>query len=334
MKDRRIPTVPKWPFYVADIVLIGLAIWLVNHFPHPLAVWPATLMALCVAGAAVLGVWPHRMEYEASLKFAQSDGLADAVKEIRNVQTAAEQIRLATGQWQSVQEHSAKTAAAAKEIADRIAAEANAFSEFIQKTNDSEKATLRLEVEKLRRGEGQWLQILVHLLDHVFALYQAGARSGQPNLRDQLGNFQEACRDIVRRVGLTPFEASEDESFNSEKHQLVEGQAEPDPVQNPRVAQTLATGYMFQGQILRRSLVALKDESVLSAPAETGPSNLEERGTIADEFVQSAEDSQSVEFTADDTSASESETETRLTAEEDFRLESDRLTAGDDLKQA
>lgn len=332
MKDRRVPSVPKWPFYAADVVLIGLAIWLVNHFPHPLAAWPATLMALCVAGAAVLGVWPHRMEYEATLKFAQSDGLADAVKEIRNVQTVAEQIRLATGQWQSVQEHSAKTASAAKEIADRIAAEANAFSEFIQKTNDSEKATLRLEVEKLRRGEGQWLQILVHLLDHVFALYQAGARSGQANLRDQLANFQEACRDIVRRVGLTTFEANEDESFNSEKHQLAEGQPEPEAGQDARVAQTLATGYTFQGQVLRRSLVALKDENVQFTSTETAESNLEEGGTVTEEFVQSTEDSQGLDLAADYTPASE--TETRLTTEEEFRLEPDRLTASDDLKQA
>jgi len=329
MKDRRVPTVPKWPFYAADVVLVGLAFWMVSHFPHPLATWPATLMALCVAGAAVLGVWPHRMEYEATLKFAQSDGLADAVKEIRNVQTVAEQIRLATGQWQGVQEHAAKTTSAAKEIADRIAAEASAFSEFIQKANDSEKATLRLEVEKLRRGEGQWLQILVNLLDHVFALYQAGARSGQPNLRDQLGNFQEACRDIVRRVGLTPFEADEDELFSSEKHQLPEGQPEPDSTQNARVAQTLATGYTFQGQVLRRSLVALKDENVEAFSADGERSNLEEGGSVADEFAQASEDSQGLELAGDETPASESETR-----DGEFRLESDRLTAGDDLKQA
>ncbi len=330
MKDRRVPTVPKWPFYAADVVLIGLAIWLVNHFPHPLGAWPATLMALCVAGAAILGVWPYRMEYEASLRFAQSDGLADTVKEIKNVQTVAEQIRLATGQWQGVQDHSTKTVAAAKEIAERIAAEATAFSEFMQKANDSEKATLRLEVEKLRRGEGEWLQILVHLLDHVFALYQAGARSGQPNLRDQLANFQEACRDIVRRVGLTPFEAGEDEFFNGEKHQISEGQADPAP--DARIAQTLATGYTFQGQILRRTLVALKDDSFQAAAAETEAANLGEPESAPEEFVQAAEDSQGLEIAPDE--APTSETETRLTAEDDFRLESDRLSASDDLRQA
>jgi molecular chaperone GrpE (heat shock protein) len=328
MKDRRAPTVPKWPFYAADVVLIVLAIWMVNHFPHPLAAWPATLMALSVAGAAVLGVWPHHMEYEAALKFAQSDGLADTVKEIKNVQAVAEQIRLATGQWQTVQDHSTKTVAAAKEIAERIAAEATAFSEFMQKANDSEKATLRLEVEKLRRSEGQWLQILVHLLDHVFALYQAGGRSGQPNLRDQLGNFQEACRDIVRRVGLTPFEADTDEPFNSEKHQVAEGQPEPGP--DACVAETLATGYTFQGQLLRRSLVAIKgQESCGESAAQSA--DLEESEPVS-QSEASADDLQNLELGS---AAPVSEGDTTLVMERDFILESDRLTSSnDDLRQA
>ena len=155
MTERRLPSMTKWPYYVADVVLALLAVWIVRHYPHPLPFWPATLMVGCVVAAAALGIWPHRMEYQTAVQFAEADGLADAVKEIRNVQTVAEQIRLATSQWQGVQEHSAKTVAAAKEVSERISAEAQAFAEFMQKANDSEKATLRLEVEKLRRGEGQ-----------------------------------------------------------------------------------------------------------------------------------------------------------------------------------
>ena len=190
MNDRRVPPLAKWPFYAADLVLVGLAIWIVSHYPHPIPFWPATLIVACVAGAAVFGVLPHRMEYQTAVKLAEADGLVDAAREIRNVQTVAEQIHVATGQWQGVQEHSARTVSAAKEIAERIAAEAQAFADFMQKANDSEKAHLRLEVETLRRGEGQWLQVLVNLLDHTFALYQAGSHSGQPNLQNQLAQFQ------------------------------------------------------------------------------------------------------------------------------------------------
>ena len=320
----------KWPYYVADFVLAVLAIWIVNHYPHPLPFWPATLMVGCVAAAAALGVWPHRMEYQTAVQFAESDGLTDAIKEIRNVQTVAEQIRLATGQWQGVQEHSAKTVAAAKEVSERITAEAQAFAEFMQKANDSEKATLRLEVEKLRRGEGQWLQVLVLLLDHVFALHQAGARSGQPNLEAQLARFQEACRDVVRRVGLTPFEAGSDEPFDAGKHQVPEGQPQPEP--NARIAQTLAAGYTFQGQLVRRTLVALQQpQTEESAPQDASPSVTAGSGSESESTIDPEMDTASHEPLPAGLRDSSGE----LTPEQSFRLESESPAASsDELRQA
>jgi len=330
MTERRLPSMTKWPYYIADVVLAVLAIWIVKHYTHPLPFWPATLMVGCVVVAAVLGIWPHRMEYQTAVQFAEADGLADAVKEIRNVQTVAEQIRQATGQWQGVQEHSAKTVAAAKEVSERIAVEAQAFAEFMQKANDSEKATLRLEVEKLRRGEGQWLQVLVHLLDHVFALHQAGARSGQPNLEAQLGRFQEACRDVVRRVGLTPFEAALDEPFDAEKPQVPEGQPQPPP--ESRIAQTLAAGYTFQGQMVRRSLVTLQQsQTEESAPEQTSLSAAHGSGLDTESLTAAELETPSrASLTADSISP-----DGELTAEQSFRLESDSpANSGDELRQA
>lgn len=320
----------KWPYYVADVVLAVLAIWIVKHYPHPLPFWPATLMVGCVVVAAALGIWPHRMEYQTAVQFAKADGLADAIKEIRNVQAVAEQIRLATGQWQGVQEHSAKTVAAAKEVSERIAAEAQAFAEFMQKANDSEKASLRLEVEKLRRGESQWLQVLVLLLDHVFALHQAGSRSGQPNLEAQLGRFQEACRDVVRRVGLGHFEAGPDEPFDAGKHQVPEGQPQPEP--GARIAQTLAAGYTFQGQLIRRSLVALRQPYAKeSVPLQDSLSTATGSGS-EDEFSAAPEEDTPRHETL---TAGSSDAIGELTAEQGFRLESESPASGtDELRQA
>jgi hypothetical protein len=85
-----------------------------------------------------------------------------------------------------VQEGADKVARTSKEIAERMSAEAKAFMEFMQKANDSEKANLRLEVDKLRRSETDWLQVLVRMLDHVYALHLGAIRSGQPALIAQL----------------------------------------------------------------------------------------------------------------------------------------------------
>jgi molecular chaperone GrpE (heat shock protein) len=144
-----------------------------------------------------------------------------------------------------------------------MAAEVREFTEFMQKANDGEKATLRLEVEKLRRAEGDWLQVLVHLLDHVHALHTGATRSGQPRLIEQLTNFQNACRDTARRVGLVPFAAAAGEAFDAKRHQLVNG--EEMPANGAVIGETLATGFTFQGRLVRPALVRV------GAPAQAAP---------------------------------------------------------------
>jgi molecular chaperone GrpE (heat shock protein) len=186
------------------------------------------------------------------------------VAQIGKVEAAAEQIRLATSLWQGVQEQSGRTAAAAKEIAGRMTEEAKAFAEFMQKANDTEKGTLRLEVEKLRRAEADWLQVLVRILDHTFALNQAAARSGQRNVIEQLAHFQNACRDVTRRIGLVPIDVAPGEPFDAEKHQPFEVSGELPPA--ACVAETVATGFTYQGQPIRRPLVRLQVAVQTPAP--------------------------------------------------------------------
>jgi molecular chaperone GrpE (heat shock protein) len=180
----------------------------------------------------------------------------------------AAQISSATNQWAGVQEsvqgNSDKTVGATKEIADRMAEEIRLFSEFMTKMNDSEKTTLRLEVEKLRRGELEWLQVLVHILDHVFALHTAAMRSGDVKFAAPITTFQNACRDTARRLGLTPFAAEPNEPFDAERHQVA-GSKETPPA-GAVVAETVGSGYTFQGRLLRPALVRLRDGN---APVET-----------------------------------------------------------------
>jgi molecular chaperone GrpE (heat shock protein) len=171
----------------------------------------------------------------------------------------AQQISSATGQWQTVQEQADKTAGLAKQISERMSSELKGFTEFMQRSNESEKANLRLEVEKLRRMETDWLQVSVRMLDHVYALHQGALRSGQPRLIEQLGNFQTACRDAARRVGLIPYAAIAAEPFDGQKHQLVDAEAKAPS--GAVIAETIAAGYTFQGKLIRPALVRLSNGS-------------------------------------------------------------------------
>src|SRR5271154_581694 len=212
--------IPKWPFLIGDAALLVAAFFFVRREPKPSAHWE--IPAACVALGAILGCLPFILDYRAVVKAVEAGALGSISEKIQNLEKLAAQISSATNEWTNAQTQAEKTSAGAKQISDKMAEEVQQFTAFMQKMNDSEKSALRLEVEKMRRGEAEWLQVLVRILDHVFLLHAAAARSGQPKVADQIANFQNACRDAARRIGLTPFAAAPDEKFDAERHQAVE----------------------------------------------------------------------------------------------------------------
>jgi molecular chaperone GrpE (heat shock protein) len=247
---------PWWPFLIVDSIFVGLAALLLRTGHRPFLWWEACFLLVC----AVVGTWsfltPVFRRYAQEEGLSQAKMLADAAGQIHKLAQLAEQIGGATAQWRELQNEAALTAQSAKSVADKMTAEAKAFSEFMNKAGETEKAHLRVEVDKLRRAEGEWLQIVVLMLDHVFALFQAARRSGQTGLIEQVGQFQNACRDAARRVGLVPTMGQEGDAFDPIQHQLPENIL---AAENAVIADTLICGYQFQGRPLRRPVVVLRD---------------------------------------------------------------------------
>jgi molecular chaperone GrpE (heat shock protein) len=213
-------------------------------------------MVVCVAGAAGSFIFPFARRNSDEQALAQARLLAEATSQLQKIDQVASQIVGATNQWREYQEQASETATAARGVAESMSAEARSFTEFLQKANDTERAHLRLEVEKLRRAEAEWLQIVVHILDHVFAVFQAAHRAGQPALAEQMSQFQNSCREAARRIGLVATLGKAGDPFDPNLHKLVDNAS---PNGNAIVAETLATGYTFQGQIIRRPMVALQE---------------------------------------------------------------------------
>ncbi|HMP83664.1 MAG TPA: nucleotide exchange factor GrpE, partial [Verrucomicrobiota bacterium] len=245
--------------------MLGVAYFIYGQSKVPLAPWEVAAAGACVALGAVLGVMPFILEYRATSRWIDASAVGAAADKIRNLETIAEQIHGAANLWENAHLQSEKVSGAAQEISERMNAELKDFKEFLKKANDSERATLRLEVDKLRRAEAEWLQMLVRILDHVYALYAAAERSGQQQLIAQISQFQNACRDTVRRAGLVPFVAAVSEPFNAERHKWADGET---PDEGSIVAETLATGFTFQGKLIRPALVRLQQAE---QPAEEPP---------------------------------------------------------------
>lgn len=279
--------VPKWPFFLADGFMLGLAYFLFYYQAKlPLTRWEVIACLVCVTLAAALGVLPYLLEYRAVIKYGalikliETSSLCAATEKIQNLESCVAQIGAATEHLQTAQVQADKTAGLASEITERMAQEVKDFSMFMQKANDGERATLRLEVEKLRRAETDWLNVLVFILDHIFALNKAAERSGQENLVLQLGHFQTTCRDAARRVGLMAVMAAAGEAFNVERHQLPEGEAAPGAL----ISEVVACGYSFQGKLVRPVLVKLQGTATNATRAEA-------EGTHADAPVKTSQSS-------------------------------------------
>jgi molecular chaperone GrpE (heat shock protein) len=270
VNDSKHWTVPKWPFLLGDALLLAAAYFLVQQAPHPIGRWEIVTAASCVALGAMLGAMPFVLDYRAIVKVIEAGALGSIAEKIQNLEKLAAQISAATNEWTNAQVQAEKTSAGAKEISDRMAVEVREFSEFMRKMNDSEKAALRLEVEKFRRGEGEWLQVQVRILDNIFQLNAAAAHSGQPKLAEQIAGFQNACRDAARRIGLVTFTAEPDEPFDAGRHQAV-GTDEKPPADTV-VAETVGAGFTFQGRLLRPALVRLREPN---PPGENPPDNTE-----------------------------------------------------------
>ncbi len=274
MNEAPVWTVPKWPFLAANALLIAVAAAVIYQAAHPISRTMIGLAVGCVALGALLGCLPYLLDYRATGKLIEVNAVGAVAEQLGDLKKYSAQIAVATDQWALVQEttkgNTDKTVAAAKEVAGRMAEEIREFNEFQLKLNDTEKGALRLEIEKFRRNEGEWVQVVARILDHIFALYNAASRSGNPELAEQIGGFQNACRDATRRVGLTPFSAAPEEKFDAQKHRA---HGVENPPAGALVAETLAPGMTYQGRLLRPALVSLHEANppAAGAPAEVVP---------------------------------------------------------------
>src|SRR5215207_4456541 len=140
MRDHTEPRLAKWPFFFADIVLLGAAYFIYSQAVLPLSFAQLALIASCVALGAVLSLVPFLLEYRTTVRLAEAGAVTTIVAQVQHIQSVAAQITGATAQWNSVQEQAEQTSLQAKQITERMAAEAKGFQQFMEQINDSEKA--------------------------------------------------------------------------------------------------------------------------------------------------------------------------------------------------
>lgn len=274
MSDLSVPRAAKWPFLLGDTCMLAAAA-AVAYLAHTGRIPWSLSVALVLTAAVAVGAWilvtPFLRDQEAEVRLREQENLAGTLRQIQQLERAAESIGNGTLQLQASQQAIERAQASAQEAARQIAAEHRAFGDLLQRQQDAEKQALRIELEKLRRGEEETVRVLCHILDHVYAVYQAGIRSNTPGVPEQFTQFRGACLDASRRLGLVAHEAQSGEPFNPQMHQTPSGKP---PAPDARVLETYACGYTLRGQPVRPIIVRVDNEGAgePSAPAELGAS--------------------------------------------------------------
>ena len=258
-----VPQVKKWPFVVGDLVLIGVAIWIVVASGYQPSGWNLAMIIACLGLGIFFSVLPFLAEFREESRRFDANQFQSTLEQIRQLESVGELIAAATDQWQGVQRECDGVVKTAAEVAARNQAETDRLIEITQKADTRERDHLRLEVEKQRRGERDWLEVLVGIMDHIFALHRAAVRSGQTKLIKQIEGFHAACSDICRRVGLSQYVVEAGEVFDSKLHKAAEGQ---NVLENAIVEDTVAPGFSFQGHPIRLPMVAVKQSDQLEQP--------------------------------------------------------------------
>ena len=272
------PSLTKWPFVVANVMLVGLDLWMLRQLLPPKDNWDRVLAGLCLVVGA-WAAWLHckawLVEYETKTRFQENDDLKSAVEQIGQLEEVGKVVTEATSRWQAAQEASNATVKAAQEVSERMGREVVEFQQFLQQSQQTQIDHLNLEIDKLRRGERDWLQSIALILDHTHALHQAALRSNQPQVGAQLNTFQAACHDALRRVGVGVYLPEIGLTFDERSLALLDGS--PQPEAGFVVQGVAAPGISFQGQLLRKALVVLGPSQVIEPapePVSAGSFNL------------------------------------------------------------
>ena len=253
-------------FFLADLFMLAAAVWIWWQGHRPLTPMEMFGIIVCVALGGWFGVWPFVLRERAWLRWMETQEVLEAIEKIQQLDRVAEKVEMATNSWQLAQDQANRTAEAAEAIARRMEEERERFIQFLKEAQDAERAYLQLEVEKLKREENDWLQVLAFILDHVQALFAGAVRSGKKEVIEQIGKFRAVVFDAARRVGLVPVFPQIGEPFDPKRHVVPENA--PKPQEGHVVQQILGHGYRFRGEWIRPALVLTAPPQEEKAPGE------------------------------------------------------------------
>lgn len=248
---------------MADVILIAAAV-LFLFFVKPLSGAACWCIALLFCGGAWASIWPWMQEERTKAALSELDGTKSIEESVRKMAIFAQGINTSLSALENAQKAMENTTKALASVDEKMSATTKDWERRVSKAAQYEKNTFILEVNKLRQEEKGWIETGMGLLDHILGFTGAGLASHQPQIVEQMSRFRGACLEITSRIGIQPVLPARDEPYNPDMHRLPPNAPQAEP--GSKIAHVLAPGYIYQGQLVRKTTVLVEGMTLPQNP--------------------------------------------------------------------
>src|SRR5205085_3314036 len=123
MTNQPPPTLPKWIFIVADILLLAVCAWTIQQVLPSRTTGAYVVLALAIIVwmvGAFICVWPWVLEFKAQTQHLENETLASALQQIQRLEEIGARVQSATGSWQSAQDAAMRVTTTAREVEEKV----------------------------------------------------------------------------------------------------------------------------------------------------------------------------------------------------------------------
>ncbi len=154
------PKLPKLPFLIGDLLLLGIAAYLVATHPAPLASTTLIAVVVCVALGTVLGAIPFLADYARRQDEALDERQRGLDALSRTITNAAEQISIAANGLHQIVEIAHKNLKHAEQLPHKLQDKISEFNAQLDNARDDDREELEKELAELRSTESERLAAL------------------------------------------------------------------------------------------------------------------------------------------------------------------------------
>ena len=204
------PKLPKLPFLIGDVALLGAAWYLVYRDTGPLESNTIIAVTVCVGVASILGAVPFLTDYARKQDEALDERQRGLEALSRTINSAAEQISIAANGLNELTDLTHKNLKHAEQLPHKLQDKIAEFNAQLDNAREDDREELEKELVELRTSETERLQATsekVHKAIQELTRLEAAVQQHSGNRTADVERAQKAAGDVYASANAALAEA-------------------------------------------------------------------------------------------------------------------------------